>query len=165
MKLEYNWTKEDLKKELLRKRKTSNIVFLIIGILLYIYVMYSGIVSNLFDNKIILLYGLIYTCILLLILFITTKIYVLYSIKKNDKKTNKAYGKYKIVLDKNSITVSINNDKISYKYKDIYKFKQKKHSFFIRTKEDKIGLRFNDKILNKEDYDKLLEQIKAVTQK
>ena len=101
-------------------------------------------------------------CILCLILFITTKLYVLYSIKKNDKKTNKAYGKYKIVLDKNSITVSINNDKISYKYKDIYKFKQKKHSFFIRTKEDKIGLRFNDKLLNKEDYDKLLDYIKQV---
>ncbi len=165
MKFEYNWTKDDLKKELLRRRKTSNIVFLIIGILLYFYVMYSGIVSSLFDNKIILLYGLIYICILCLILFITTKLYVLYSLKKNDKKTNKAYGIYKIVLDKNSITVSINNEKISYKYSDIYKFKQNKHSFFIRTKEDKIGLRFNDKILNKEDYDKLVERIKAVTHK
>ena len=162
MKLEYNWTKDDLKKELISKRKITNIIFLIIGISLYIFVMYSGIVSNIFDNKVILLYGLIYTCILCLILFITTKLYVLYSIKKNDKKTNKAYGTYKIVLDKNSITVSINNDKISYKYKDITKFKQSKHSFFIRTKEDKIGLRFNDKVLNKDDYNKLLNYMKQV---
>ena len=162
MKFEYNWTKDDLKKELLERRKITNIIFLIIGILLYIYVMYTGIVSNIFDNKIILLYGLIYTLILSIILFITTKLYVLYSIKKNDRNTNKAYGVYKVVLDENSITVSINNDKISYKYKDITKFKQRKNSFFIRTKEDKIGLRFNDKVLNKEDYDKLLEYMKQV---
>lgn len=162
MKFEYNWTKDDLKKELLERRKITNIIFLIIGILLYIYVMYTGIVSNIFDNKIILLYGLIYTLILSIILFITTKLYVLYSIKKNDRNTNKAYGVYKVVLDENSITVSINNDKISYKYKDITKFKQSKHSFYIRTKEDKIGLRFNDKVLNKEDYDKLLEYMKQV---
>lgn len=162
MKFEYNWTKDDLKKELLRRRKTSNIVFLIIGILLYFYVMYSGIVSSLFDNKIILLYGLIYTLILCVILFITTKLYVYLNIKRNSKKTDNAYGKYIVKLDKNSIEVSINNRKIKYNYKDITKFKQRKHSFFIRTKDDKIGLRFNDKLLNKEDYDKLLEHIKQV---
>ena len=162
MKFEYNWTKEDLKKELLERRKITNIIFLIIGILLYIYVMYTGIASNIFDNKIILLYGLIYTLILCVILFITTKLYIYLNIKRNSKKTDNAYGKYIVKLDKNSIEVSINNKKIKYKYKDITKFKQRNHSFFIRTEDDKIGLRFNDKLLNKEDYDKLLDYIKQV---
>lgn len=160
MNLKYNWTKEDLKKELTDKRMKTNTIFLILGILLYIYLMYGGIKSGVFDNKIILLYGLIYTCVLAIVLFVSAKIYVYLSLKKNDKDTNKAYGMYEIVLDDNSINVSINNEKVSYNYKDITKLKEKRNSFFIRTKKDKIGLIFKQKVIGKEDYNKLLSYIK-----
>lgn len=159
MNLEYKWTKEDLKKELLNKRYKTNIIFLIMGILLYIWLMYDGIKSELFDNIIIFIGGVIFTFILALVLFITTKVYVSLSIKKNDRNTNKAYGLYKLVLDDKKIMVTINNEVIKYEYKDIIKVKKRKHSFFIRTKDDKIGLLFKENMLGKENYNKVLSYI------
>ena len=40
MKFEYEWSKSDLKKELKKKRTKTNIIFLILGILMYLYVIY-----------------------------------------------------------------------------------------------------------------------------
>lgn len=159
MNLEYKWTKEDLKKELLNKRYKTNIIFLIMGILLYIWLMYDGIKSELFDNIIIFIGGVTFTFILALVLFITTKVYVSLSIKKNDRNTNKAYGLYKLNLDDKKIMVTINNEVIKYEYKDIIKVKKRKHSFFIRTKDDKIGLLFKENMLGKENYNKVLSYI------
>lgn len=159
MNLEYKWTKEDLKKELLNKRYKTNIIFLIMGILLYIWLMYDGIKSELFDNIIIFIGGVIFTFILALVLFITTKVYVSLSIKKNDRNTNKAYGLYKLNLDDKKIMVTINNEVIEYEYKDIIKVKKRRHSFFIRTKDDKIGLLFKENMLGKENYNKALSYI------
>lgn len=159
MNLEYKWTKEDLKKELLNKRYKTNIIFFIMGILLYIWLMYDGIKSELFDNIIIFIGGVIFTFILALVLFITTKVYVSLSIKKNDRNTNKAYGLYKLNLDDKKIMVTINNEVIEYEYKDIIKVKKRRHSFFIRTKDDKIGLLFKENMLGKENYNKVLSYI------
>lgn len=165
MNIEYNWGKEDLKKELKDSRNKANFKFLIFGILAFLYFTYYAIKSDACDNKVILMYAVIYLFILCLILVVTTKIYVLFSLRKNDKKTNKAYGTYKIKLDEKFITVSINNQVIKYNYSDIYKFKIRKRYFFINTKEDKIGLTFKKNVIGKEEYDKMLEYIKGRTSK
>ncbi len=151
--LEYEWNEKDLKKELNKKRLIPNIMFLIIGIILYVYVMFFGIKSELFDNKVILIYGIIYTVILGLALFISTKLYVLISLKKNKK--NNSYGLYKVNIDDSHIIVEINDNKIEYKYKDIIKYKKKKNYIYIRTIEDKIGLVFKKNVLGNDAYERL----------
>lgn len=159
MEIEYNWGKKDLKKQLIESRNKTNLKFLIFGMLAFLYFTYYAIKLDEFDNKIILLYGVIYVFILCLVLFASSKIYVLVSLKKNDKRTNKAYGTYKVKLDDEFITVSINDQVIKYNYSEVYKFKIKKNYFFINTKEDKIGLTFKKDVIGKEYYDKMLEYI------
>ena len=159
MSLEYKWTKDDLKKELLTKRYKTNTIFLVMGILLYIWLMYEGIKSELFDNLIIFIGGVIFTFSLTLVLFITTRIYVNLSIKKNDHNTNKAYGLYKLIIDDEKIMVTINDEVIEYQYKDIVKLKKRRHSFFIRTEDDKIGLLFKESTLGKDNYNKALSYV------
>ena len=160
MNFEYEWTREDLKKDLTNRRYRSNIIYLIIAIVLYIYFMWNGITSDVFDTKKILIYGLIYIAVVMAFLFIITKIYVAYSLKKNDKKTNKAYGTYHISLDDDSVSVKINKEVISYKYKDIDKKIKKKNSYFINTKADRIGLLFKRELL-KDNYDELVKTIES----
>lgn len=159
MSLEYEWNKEDLKKELIKNRSKANLVFVLLAIFLYIFLMYNGLVSKVFDNKIILLYGLVYLSIICLILFISTKLYVFMSLRKNDKKTNKAYGLYKVVLDDNSLNLSINNTNVSYNYKDITKYKKRKNYLFVCTKEDKIGIIFKKKVIGNDKYLELIKYL------
>ncbi len=160
MKIEYNWSRADLKKELLSKRFKTNIIFFILSIVLYIWFMYAGIVSDAFDNLVIFIGGVVYLFVVSLLLFIFTKIYVTLNLKRNDKNTNKAYGKYIIKTDDNKIEVLINKDKYEYNFSDITQIKSRRNSFFIKTKEDKIGLTFKRKLLN-EDYDNLYNHIKS----
>lgn len=157
--LEYTWTKENLKRDLISKRYKTNIIFLVMGILLYIWLMYDGIKSDSFDNLVIFIGGIIFTFILALILFVSAKIYVEFSLRKNDRNTNKAYGLYKLVLDDKSVKVKVNNEVIEYAYSDIVKLKKKRHGFFIRTKSDKIGLLFQEKILGYDNYNRVLSYI------
>ena len=159
MSFEYEWNKEDLKKELINKRKRANVIFFILGILMYIYFTYYAIISKMFDNKYIFAFGLGYVSILGAVLLISTKLYISYSLKKNDKKTSNAYGIYKVVLNDDSINVSVNDININYKYSDISKFKKNKKQFFICTKDDKIGLLFKKKVIGAEKYKELLEYI------
>ncbi len=159
MSFEYEWTRKDLKKELISKRYNTNIFFLILGILLYVWYLYDGIKSEAFDNFVILIGGVIYTAVLMLILFLLTRLYVYISLRKNDKRTSKAYGTYHVNLTDEDITVTINDEKVSYKYKDIIKLKKRKHYFFIRTNEDKIGLTFKEKVMGKENYAKIINFI------
>lgn len=158
MKLEYNWSREDLKHELKDKRYKTNVTLFIVSIILYIWFMYTGIKSNTFDNLVILIGGLVYLFIVGLLLFIFTKIYVALNLKRNDKNTNCAYGKYIVNVNDKKIEVLINKDKYEYNLKDITKIKKSKNSFFIKTNDDKIGLTFKKKLL-KDDYEKLYEYI------
>lgn len=157
MNIEFEWKKEDLKKELYNKRKKFNIVFLIVGILLYLYFIYYPLTSSMFDKKYLLAYGLAYLASLLLLIYVFTKIYVFISLRKNDKNTNKAYGLYRINIDNNSINVSINDLNYNYNLKDVI-LRKKNNYFVIYTKEDKIGLTFKKSIL-KEKYNEVLNII------
>ena len=159
MSIEYEWNKEDLKKELIKSRKKTNIIFFIIGILMFIYFTYYALISKAYDNKYIIGYGIGYIALLLAILLISTKIYVASRLRKNSKDTSDAYGLYKLIVDDKCVSVSINDLKIKYDYKDIVKIKKKKDKFQIFTKEDKIGLTFKKSVLGEENYNKLLECI------
>ena len=159
MSLEYEWNKEDLKKELQKKRAKTNFIFILIAIFLYLFLMYNGLISKIFDNKIILLYGLVYISIVGIILFISTKLYVYTSLRKNDKKTNKAYGLYKLVLDEKHLNININDTNITYKYEDITKYKKHKNYFFICTNNDKLGLIFKKNVLGNDKYNELIKYL------
>lgn len=158
MKVEYEWSRDDLRKELVDKRYKTNIILFVLSIVLFICFMYEGIISDAFDNLVIFIGGLVYIFLVALLLYIFTKIYVTINLKRNDKNTNKAYGKYKISADNKKIEVVINKDKFIYNYADINKIKKKKNMFIIRTKEDKIGLTFKKKLLGN-NYDDLYNHI------
>jgi hypothetical protein len=96
----------------------------------------------------------------MLVIFVSSKIYVASALKKNDKNTGKAYGTYHVELTDETISVTINDQVISYKYKDIYKKKKNKNSFFINTKEDKIGLLFTKDLLD-DNFDKLVNYVES----
>ncbi len=161
MKLEYVWTRDDLKKELISKRYNTNLIFLIIGIIAYILFMYNAIVSELFDRLVILIGGLVFACFLMIVLYFTTKIYVMISLRKNDKDTNKAYGTYKVQLSDKSLKVTINDNQIEYNYQDIIKLKRKRHEFFICTQKDKLGLIFKEKVMGKDNYQQVFDIVSS----
>ncbi len=161
MTITYEWTRDDLKKILQKKRIKTNIIFLVLSILLYAYIAYSGFIFEEFDNWIILLGFLIYLICVLLLLFITTKWYIISSLRKNDKKTDKAYGIYNIILDSNEIVAKWNNQRIEYKWIDITKLVKRKYSFHIRTNNDKIGLTFHQSILGNVKYNQLFNYVES----
>ena len=156
MTITIEWTRDDLKKMLRKKRKKTNIIIFVISFLLYLYIMYSGIKYDYFDNLIIFISFAIYLFVIYLFLLFTTKLYVKTRLKRNDKRTKMAYGKYIIKLDDEKVMSIFNEQRISYKWNEISKFKKRKNYFFIRTKNDFIGLTFRRSEL-KDDYDKALE--------
>ena len=159
MSLEYEWTRDDLKQVLVNKRKKSTIIILVIGILFYFYLTMFGFMNEYFDSIMLLLGFFIYFAVLYLVLKLINLFYIKLNLKRNDKRTNKAYGKYIIRMNDKQIESDFNDQKIVYKWEDISKLKVRKNYFFIRTKNDFIGLTFRKNML-KEDYDKVLEYVK-----
>lgn len=162
MTLEYEWTREDLKKVLIKKRIPFTIIVLLISIAFYFYLIFFGLTNEFFDNTKLIIGLIIYLIIVCFILYFLNLFYIYRNLKRNDKRTNKAYGKYIIRMNDKQIESDFNNQKIVYKWKDISKLKIRKKYFFIRTKNDFIGLTFRKGLL-KDDYDKALEYIKKKT--
>jgi hypothetical protein len=159
MSLEYTWTRNDLKKKLKKKRVIPNIVFSVIGVVLYFYLTYYGLVGNIFDKGILLIGFLVYFTILEIILFLMTHLYVYGRLKVNDRRTSKAYGTYYIVADEKGIKSTINDTVIEYEWNKISKFKHNKKWFFRATKKDRLGLLFNSEVLGEDKYTKLLSYV------
>ena len=162
MTLEYEWTRDDLKKVLVNKRKKTTIIILVIGALFYFYLTKFGFMNEYFDSLMLLLGFFIYFAVLYIVLKLINLFYINLNLKRNDKRTNKAYGKYIIRMNDKQIESDFNDQKIVYKWEDISKLKIRKKYFFIRTKNDFIGLTFRKDLL-KDDYDKALEYIKEKT--
>ena len=160
MNKEYNWGREDLKKELYNKRKRFNIICFIVIMVIYILYIWQAIKMNTFDNKWLLVLGLLFISLVLAILHYSAKLYVFINLRRNDKKTKKAYGKYIVNATEDTISVSVNDQNITYKYSDINKFRMKKDMFFISTSSDKLGLTFKKSMLGEEDYNQLLNIVK-----
>ena len=159
MNLEYEWTRDDLKNVLVKKRRITTIIILIIGVAFYFYLTMFGFLNEFFDSFKLFLGFLAYFAILYLILYLINIFYINLNLKRNDKRTNKAYGKYIIKMNDRQIESDFNDQKISYKWEDISKLKIRKNYFFIRTKNDFIGLTFRKNML-KDDYDKVLKYVK-----
>lgn len=157
MNLEYTWTRDDLKEKLHKMRRVPNTIFLLLGVFFYVYVTWYGFMEEAFDAKVILLGFVVYFMGILLLLLLSTKIYVFLNLRRNDKKTANAYGTYYVNVDENGIESKINDEKISYKWKDVSKFKKGRNSFFIATKKDQLGLLFDKNCIDEESYNKLLK--------
>jgi hypothetical protein len=164
MKIEYKWTRDDLAEKLSKKRLVPNIVFLIVGIFAYLFFTYYGFVLEEFDTKIIALGFFIYVTCILLLLFLITKLYIFMKLRRNDKKTDNAYGTYHIEVSDDKISSKINDEVITYEWEEITQFKHKKKYFFVATKEDSLGLLFCKDCLKDEKYQKLLEYVKRKVQ-
>jgi len=160
MKISYEWTREDLKKKLKKKRFVPNMFLLLNGAFWYFFFTYYAIVWKEFDTFVVLLGFLFFFTILAFSLYLMTYLYVFGRLRMNDKQTSKAYGTYYIEADKEGIKSTINDTVIYYKWEEITKFKKKKKWFFIRTKKDKVGLLFSSDVIEKDDYNKLFSYVK-----
>ena len=111
--IEYEFTQKDFKKYLVHKRFITNLIFLILGSLLYFYYIFYLIFINPFDAFI---YYFIYLIIMLILVVVFNKIYCSINIKKNN-----IFGKYKVDIKKDKIIVNIDNNNHEYLNKDIKK--------------------------------------------
>lgn len=159
MKLDCSWTRDDLKAYLKKKRRIPNIIFMILGTYFFFSWTKYGFLDINTDKKILWLGFVIYFFFMIFLLWVVTKLYVYLKLRRNDKKTSKAYGNYHIEANKKQISSAIGKEKFTYLWKDITSHKIRKNYFLLRTKNDKIGLCFRREIL-KEDYDKLLSYVK-----
>ena len=159
MTFEYEWTRDDLKKVLIKKRIPFSIIVILISIIFYGYLIKFGITNEFFDNNKLFLGLLIYLIVVCIVVYLLNLFYVFRNLRRNDKRTNKAYGKYIIRMNDKQIESDFNDQKIVYKWQDISRLKISKIYFFIRTKNDFIGLTFRRNML-KDDYDKALDYVK-----
>lgn len=151
MKVNFEYTKKEYKKYLLRNRVVNNIILFIIGI--FIYLSFS-------INKISLKYLPLF--ILGLIIFITllNLLYVYAQIKVNEMLNYNTYGKYVVELTPNKFSVTVNKSKVDYKYNQVKKIVVGKNNFKVKFKNIREYLTFEKKFFTLEDYDKMIKMFK-----
>lgn len=151
MKINYEYTKDDYKKFLLKSRTINNIVLFIIGIVIYLYFSW---------NKISLMYLPIYILGLALIIVILNILYVWATFKVNDMLNYNLYGKFILELTPNKFSLTVNKVKTDYKYKQIKSLIEKNNSFILKFSKSKESLIFERKNFNEKDYNKVIEMFK-----
>lgn len=156
MKINYEYTKDDYKKFLLKGRIINNIVLFMIGIGIYLYFSW---------NKISLIYLPLYIIGLALIIILLNILYVWSTFKVNDMLNYNLYGKFTLELTPNKFSLTINKTKTNYKYKQIKKIIEKKNSFVLKFSKSKDSLIFEKKNFNEKDYIKVIEMFKEKTNK
>lgn len=156
MKINYEYTKDDYKKFLLKGRIINNIVLFIIGIGIYLYFSW---------NKISLMYLPLYIVGLALIIVILNILYVWATFKVNDMLNYNLYGKFILELTPNKFSLTVNKMKTDYKYKQIKKIIEKKNSFTLKFSKNKDSLFFEKKNFNEKDYIKVIKMFKEKIQK
>ena len=128
MKVNYEYTKEEYKKYLLKNRLVNNIVLFIVGIIIYLYFSY---------NKISLIYLPLYIIGLIIIIILLNLLYVWASIKASDMLNYNLYGKFTLELTPNKFSLTINKFKTDYKYKQVKKLIEKKNYFILKFQKNK----------------------------
>lgn len=151
MKINYEYTKDDYKKFLLKSRTLNNIVLFIIGVVIYLYFSW---------NKISLIYLPLYILGLIFIIFILNILYVWATLKVNDVLNYNLYGKFTLELTPNKFSLTVNKKKTDYKYKQIKKLKEKKKSFILKFNKSKDSLIFEKKNFSEKDYIKVIGMFK-----
>ena len=148
MKINYEYTKEDYKKFLLKSRIKNNIILFIIGIAIYLYFCY---------DKISLLYLPLYIMGLIILIFILNKLYIVSTFKLNELMNYNLYGKYVLELTPNKFSITVNKNKTDYKYNRIKKIVEKKDNFVIKFNKSRDSLIFERRNFKAEDYIKIRE--------
>ena len=151
MKVNFEYTKEEYKKYLLKGRLVSNIVLFVIGLGIYLYFTL---------NKISLLYLPLFIVGLLVVIFLLNKLYVLAQLKVNEMLNYSTFGKYTLELTPNKFSVRVNSGKTDYKYKDVKKIVEKKDSFEVKFKKGRDYLTFEKKFFTEEEYAKAIKMFK-----
>ena len=151
MKINYEYTKDDYKKFLLKGRIINNIVLFVIGIVIYLYFSW---------DKISLMYLPLYILGLVLIIFVLNILYVWATFKVNDMLNYNLYGKFTLELTPNKFSVTVNKIKTDYKYKQIKKIVENKNSFTLKFNKSRDSLIFEKKNFNEKDYLKVIEMFK-----
>lgn len=151
MKVNFEYTKEEYKKYLLKGRLVSNIVLFVIGIAIYLYFTL---------NKISLLYLPLFIIALLVGIFLLNKLYVFAQLKVNEMLNYSTFGKYTLELTPNKFSVRVNSGKTDYKYKDVKKIVEKKDCFEVKFKKGRDYLTFEKKFFTEEEYTKVINMFK-----
>lgn len=143
--MNYNITKENLKKLYLNDNKKYNIFYLILFTLIFIFLNLEVIKYNFIT---MLLIYIIYLIILYFVFYIINHIYV--NVKLN---LNKLYGNYK--LEFNDKSISLIDKKIN--LKDIKKVKMTKNKIYIYTSHDDLII--NKEFMSANDYNLIKEKL------
>lgn len=151
MKINYEYTKKDYEKFLIKNRIINNIVLFFVGIVIYLYFSY---------NKISLIYLPIYVIGLFLLICILNIIYVWATLKVNDMLNYNLYGKFILEITPNKFSITINKRKVDYKYNQIKRLVERKKCFILKFYNSRESLIFEKKNFNDIDYNKIIQLFK-----
>lgn len=150
MKINYNYTAENLKKYILKSRLVNNIILFILGTLLYIWLTY---------NRVSLVYLPIFMVVFLIFIYLLNKLYIVAYFKVNDMLNYNICGKYTLELTPNKFSLTVNGKKEDYKYKNIKKIKEKKN-YFIIVLGRRNTLTFEKYLFDVDSYNNILKMFK-----
>lgn len=153
MKLEFNFTKEELKKYLRYKRRPINFVYLIISTLLYFWINFYMIIK---DPITIILGYLILVVVLFVMMFLVNYIYFLIIYNRNKK----MLGTYSIKSNKQNFIFTINGVSNQYKYGDIKKIKNTKKYIIIYI-NNRIFILLKD-LFSNDNFNKFIDYIYSI---
>lgn len=151
MKVSFEYTKKDYKNYLLKSRIVNNIIFFVVGIVIYLYFSF---------NKISILYLSLFIICLTIFIILLNLLYVAAQVKVNEILNYNIYGKYLIELTSNKFSVTINKLKTDYKYNKIKKIVETKNNFKIKFKNSREYLTFEKKFFNEDNYKKIMQIFK-----
>lgn len=151
MKVNFEYTKKEYKKYLLRSRIVNNIVLFLMGIAIYLYFSF---------NKIPLFYLPLFIIGLIVIIYLLNLLYVFAQLKVSEMLNYNTYGKYTLELTSNKFSVTVNKSKTDYKYNQIKKIVVNKNNFKIKFKKSREYLTFEKKFFTVEQYNKAIEMFK-----
>jgi len=150
MKINYEYTRDDLKKFILKSRLKNNIILFVIGLAIYLW---------LSINKINLIYLPLVIIGFIILIYLLNKLYIFAYMKVTDMLNYNICGKYILELTPNKFSLTVNRTKTDYKYKSIKKIVEKKDMFIVKL-NNRESLTFEKKLFNETDYNKILTMFK-----
>ena len=156
--IKYEFTEQDYKQYLKNKRLNTNIIFLIIGTIIYFYITYYLILSSPLES-----FGFfaLYLVVLIIVMLLFNGLY--YYINTKNNKKNHIFGKYELNFKSNKIEVRREDNVLNYENINIKKVVVKKN-FFIIKYSNRISLLLMKKYFeSEEEYEKIIKQLKNVS--
>ena len=151
MKVNFEYTKDEYKKYLLKSRVVNNIILFVIGLGIYLYFSL---------NKISLIYLPLFIIGLIIFIILLNLLYVFAQMKVNEMLNYNKYGKYTVELTTNKFSVTVNKSKAYYKYNQIKKIVIGKNEFKVKFKNSREYLTFEKKFFTQDEYDKIIKMFK-----